>query len=70
MKGSINITIPVWLIAVVFIILKLTHIIAWSWLWVLSPIWLPFAIVIGAWVLIILIGEAIAVHDWINTKWW
>ena len=27
-----------------FIILKLTAIIAWSWLWVLAPIWIPMAI--------------------------
>lgn len=32
------------LLAIVFIVLKLTNIIAWSWLWVLSPIWIPFAI--------------------------
>jgi hypothetical protein len=27
------------LLTIVFIVLKLTHIISWSWLWVLSPIW-------------------------------
>jgi hypothetical protein len=32
------------LLAVVFIVLKLTHVISWSWLWVLAPIWIPFAI--------------------------
>ena len=32
------------LLAIAFIILKLTHVINWSWLWVLSPIWIPFAI--------------------------
>lgn len=25
---------------VVFIVLKLTGVIAWSWLWVLSPLWI------------------------------
>lgn len=30
-----------WLIAAVFIVLKLTGVISWGWLWVLSPIWLP-----------------------------
>jgi len=29
------------LIAIVFVVLKLTGIIAWSWIWVLSPIWIP-----------------------------
>ena len=29
------------LLAIVFITLKLTGYIAWSWWWVLSPLWLP-----------------------------
>jgi hypothetical protein len=29
---------------IVFITLKLCHIIAWSWIWVLAPIWIPIAI--------------------------
>lgn len=33
------------LLTIVFIVLKLCHVIAWSWLWVLSPLWLGFAIV-------------------------
>lgn len=32
------------LLAVLFIGLKLTGLIAWSWVWVLAPIW-------GAWIL-------------------
>ena len=32
------------LLGIVFITLKLIGIINWSWLWVLSPIWIPFAI--------------------------
>ena len=35
------------LLALVFITLKLTGFISWSWLWVLAPIWIPAAIVIG-----------------------
>lgn len=35
------------LLAILFIALKLTGYITWSWLWVLSPIWLPFAIVLA-----------------------
>jgi hypothetical protein len=31
--------------------LKLTGIISWSWLWVLSPIWIPFVIQIFIFVL-------------------
>lgn len=30
------------LLTIVFITLKLTGVIAWSWLWVLSPLWISF----------------------------
>ena len=33
-------------LAIVFIVLKLVGVINWSWIWVLSPIWLPIALVI------------------------
>ena len=33
------------LLTVAFIVLKLTGYIAWSWLWVLSPIWITSALV-------------------------
>ena len=35
------------LLAIVFITLKLTGYITWSWLWVLSPLWIPFVIVVA-----------------------
>lgn len=28
------------ILLVVFIVLKLCHVINWSWLWVLSPVWI------------------------------
>lgn len=33
------------LLGVAFIILKLCGVIAWSWLWVLAPFWVPFILV-------------------------
>ncbi|AOZ63755.1 hypothetical protein SEA_WEASELS2_176 [Rhodococcus phage Weasels2] len=39
------------LLGVTFIVLKLTGVIAWSWLWVLAPFWIPIAIV-----LVVLVG--------------
>ena len=32
------------LLGIAFIILKLCHVIDWSWWWVLAPFWIPFAI--------------------------
>jgi hypothetical protein len=34
------------LLQIVFITLKLTHVIDWSWWWVLSPIWIPLILVL------------------------
>ena len=34
------------LLGIAFIILKLTNVINWPWLWVLSPLWIPAAIII------------------------
>ena len=33
------------LLTIAFIVLKLCNIIAWSWWWVLAPLWIPVAIV-------------------------
>ncbi len=32
-------------ILLIFLVLKLTKLIDWSWVWVLSPLWIPFALV-------------------------
>lgn len=37
------------ILSLAFIILKLTAVIAWSWAWVLAPIWIPFGLgILGA----------------------
>lgn len=33
-------------LAIVFIVLKLLGVVEWSWLWVLSPIWIPILVVL------------------------
>lgn len=30
------------ILTIIFVVLKLTHNIDWSWVWVLAPLWLPF----------------------------
>ena len=32
---------------IVFLVLKLTHVIDWSWWWVTAPLWIPAGIVLG-----------------------
>ena len=34
------------LLLITFLVLKLTHVIDWSWWWVLSPLWITAAIVV------------------------
>ena len=34
------------LLTVVFIVLKLMGTITWSWLWVLSPLWISFVLLV------------------------
>jgi transmembrane Fragile-X-F protein len=47
------------LLTVLFVGLKLTHYITWSWWWVLSPLWIGLsftvAVVLGAFVIALLI---------------
>lgn len=44
------------LLAIVFIALKLTGYIAWSWWWVLSPLWLPLTVVLGIFAFVFIIA--------------
>jgi hypothetical protein len=50
------------LLTIVFIVLKLLHKITWSWLWVLSPIWIgaAFAAVV---LLVILLAALVSARD-------
>lgn len=53
------------LVTVVFVTLKLVGTVSWSWVWVLSPLWLPFAILFGF--MLITLTFAI-VMAWIDTR--
>ena len=44
---------------IAFIVLKLCGVIAWSWWWVLSPIWLPLIAVIVFLIAVAIIGGII-----------
>lgn len=43
------------LLTILFVGLKLGHVIAWSWWWVLSPLWIPVLIVIAILIVLLLI---------------
>ena len=46
-------------LGVAFVVLKLTHVITWSWLWVTAPFWGGFALA-GVLVIILLIVGGVA----------
>lgn len=41
------------LLTTLFIGLKLTHVITWSWLWVLSPLWITLILAVIFWFAIV-----------------
>ena len=45
-------------LTIVFVVLKLTGTIAWSWWWVLSPLWISFGI------------AAVVIGCVLATAWW
>jgi hypothetical protein len=49
------------LLAIVFIVLKLCHVISWSWIWVLSPLWIPLALVLGILGIVFIVGIIVAI---------
>jgi hypothetical protein len=45
------------MLTILFIALKLTNYVDWSWWWVLSPIWLGFLLAVFAGLLVVLIEK-------------
>ena len=53
---QINLSSLSTLLVVLFIGLKLGHVIDWSWVWVLSPLWLPVVLIGAAWGIVSFFG--------------
>ena len=51
------------ILTIVFVVLKLCGVIAWSWWWVFSPIWISWSIVILL-IAIVAIFCSVAFRDW------
>jgi hypothetical protein len=49
---------------IIFIVLKLVGSIAWSWWWVLSPLWIPIAL----WLFLVLIVASVKALRYGKTK--
>ena len=46
-------------VVIIFLVLKLTKLITWSWVWVLSPLW----IAMGIWFILFLVLVILMVTD-------
>lgn len=47
------------LLTVAFVVLKLCKVISWSWWWVVSPLWIDFAITIVIAIVVVIICATI-----------
>lgn len=45
---------------IVFLILKLTGVIAWSWWWVTCPLWIEAALAVAFWLVFLIFGGSVA----------
>jgi len=47
---------PIGLCTLTFVVLKLTGVITWSWVWVLSPIWITACVIMFLLILLLALG--------------
>lgn len=56
------------ILTIVFIILKLTGYIDWSWLWVLSPLWISFLLAVAVVLFLLDIWAALEIFERSDAK--
>lgn len=59
MKINLNLGGPFFLLFVIFLILKLTNHIAWSWVWVTAPLWIGAAFGLAFFIFFIVIAALV-----------
>ena len=52
------------LLFLVFLVLKLTKVIDWSWWWVTAPLWIPFSIILLLFILSSVVLAASSHRRW------
>lgn len=45
------------LLQIVFITLKLCKVIAWNWCWVLAPTWIPIALLVTVFIIVLVVNK-------------
>jgi len=46
---------------IAFLVLKLCGVITWSWLWILSPLWIPFVFVSTLAIIVVIVAVLLKV---------
>lgn len=54
-----GVTIMLFTTTLIFVVFKFTGVLAWSWWWVLAPLWLPVALSLA-------FLSAAAIADWVR----
>lgn len=70
MKDGIKIPLMNWwyiILTLVFILAKNSGIIDWSPLWILSPLWIPSAIALIIWIIIMFLRILLEIISFINS---
>lgn len=49
--------IVTWILAIVFMVLKLCKVIDWHWAWVFSPLWIRYVICLVSYILLLIIDR-------------
>ena len=60
-KISINFGGCGFTLSIIFLVLKLTHIIDWAWIWIFAPVWIPLALAASFFLIYFLVLIIIAV---------
>lgn len=56
MEYKINMDLSIgWILTLIFVVLKLTKFINWSWIWVISPLWISILLSIIIFIIILII---------------
>lgn len=55
-KISVNLGAPFFLVFLIFLALKLTNLVGWSWVWVTAPLWIPVGLLITVFIVILFIA--------------
>lgn len=55
-------------LAIAFIVLRLVGVIGWSWWWVLAPVWMPAALILGIVAAFLIACGLVAAFAWLWEK--